>query len=127
MRHEYDAVLGNRLNREDGASRKFVENVLRLILRIIFGVNVPDANAPFRLMKADLVRKYLAMMPEDFNLPNVMLTTYFAYFHENIAFREITFRPRRAGTNSINLRRIFKIGFRAVRDFVNLRRCLKNA
>ena len=122
LRNEYDAVLGKRPNREDGASRKFVENVLRLILRLIFGVSVPDANAPFRLMKADLLRKYLTKMPEDFNLPNVMLTTYFAYFHENIAFRDITFKPRRAGRNSINIRKITAIGLKAVRDFIELKK-----
>ncbi|MBQ7221351.1 MAG: glycosyltransferase family 2 protein [Synergistaceae bacterium] len=127
LRHEYDAVLGSRPNREDGASRKFIELVLRMILRVIFGVSVPDANAPFRLMKASLLRKYLSRIPEDYNIPNVMLTTYFAYFHENIAFRKITFRPRQGGKNSINLRKIFKIGVKAVKDFANFRRDMKNA
>ena len=127
LRHDYDAVLGMRPHRKDGLSRKFVERVLCLTLRAIFGVSVPDANAPFRLMKADLLRKYLAKLPEDYNLPNVMLTTYFAYFHEHIAFREITFRPRQAGKNFINLHRIFKIGCQAVKDFVRFRRDMKNA
>ena len=125
LRNDYDAVLGKRPDRKDGASRKFVENVLRLILRVIFGVSVPDANAPFRLMRAELVRKYLAKMPEDFNLPNVMLTTYFAYFHENVAFRDITFKPRQAGTNFINIRKIVQIGLKAVSDFRQLRKKLK--
>ena len=122
LRNEYDAVLGMRPDRQDGASRKFVERILCGVLWMIFGVSVPDANAPFRLMKADLLRKYLAKMPEDFNLPNVMLTTYFAYFHENIAFRDITFRPRRAGKNSINIRKITAIGLKAVRDFIALKK-----
>ena len=127
LRNEYDAVLGKRPDRKDGAARKFVENVLRLILRVIFGVSVPDANAPFRLMRAELVRKYLAKLPEDFNLPNVMLTTYFAYFHENIAFQDITFKPRQAGTNFINIRKIVRIGLKAVSDFLKLRKNLKEA
>ncbi|MBQ7221794.1 MAG: glycosyltransferase family 2 protein [Synergistaceae bacterium] len=122
LRNEYDAVLGKRPERGDGASRKFVENVLRFILRLIFGVNVPDANAPFRLMKRGLLSKYLHKMPDDFNLPNVMLTTYFAYFHENVTFKAITFRPRQAGQNSINIRKIIAIGLKAVKDFLQLRR-----
>lgn len=126
LRNEYDAVLGSRPNRKDGASRKFIELVLRCILRVIFGVNVPDANAPFRLMKAELLKKYLPMMPENFNLPNVMLTTFFAYYHENIIFQDITFRPRQGGHNSINLRKIFMIGLRAVKDFVCIRRTMKH-
>ena len=126
LRHEYDAVLGMRPDRQDGEARKFVENVLRGMLRVIFGVKVPDANAPFRLMKASLLRKYIDRMPEDFNLPNVMLTTYFAYFREKIAFRKITFRPRQGGTNSINIRRIIRIGIKAAADFFMLRRGLRD-
>ena len=61
-------------------------------------------------------------MPENFNLPNVMLTTYFAYFHENIKFIEITFKPRQGGINSINIKKIMKIGWKAVGDFWQLRK-----
>jgi len=123
MRESYDAILGNRQGtRQDGKSRVFVENVLRKILKIVFGVKVKDANAPFRLMKRELVEKYIGKMPENFNLPNVMLTTYFAYFHENIAFKTISFKPRSAGVNSINIKKIIKIGIKAVKDFYYLKK-----
>ena len=126
-RRNYDAVLGKRSVRGDGKSRKFVENVLCAVVRIIFGVKVPDANCPFRLMSAELVSKYISMLPEDFNLPNVMLTVYFSYFHNNIAFRDITFRPRQGGKNFINVRRIISIGMKAVSDFRQLRKNLREA
>ena len=126
LRNEHDAVLGMRPDRQDGASRKFVERVLCMVLRMIFGVRVPDANAPFRLMRSELVKKYLYRMPEDFNLPNVMLTTYFAYFHEDIAFQGITFRPRQGGKNSINIRKIIAIGMKAVANFYALKRRIRH-
>ena len=122
LHDDYDAVIGTRPVRGDGAQRKFVERVLCFLIRIIFGVNLPDANAPFRLMKSSLVKKYISKLPHDFNLPNAMLTTYFAYFHERIKFLDITFRPRQGGVNSINVRKIFTIGIKAVRDFMKLRR-----
>ena len=127
LRNEHDAVLGMRPDRQDGASRKFVERVLCMVLRAVFGVKVQDANAPFRLMRSELVRKYLAKLPEDFNLPNAMLTTYFEYFHENIAFQRITFRPRQGGKNSINIRKIIAIGMKAVSDFRQLKKNLQEA
>ena len=127
LRNEHDAVLGTRLDRQDGATRKFVERVLCVVLRMIFGVRVPDANAPFRLIRSELVRKYLDMMPEDFNLPNAMLTVYFEYFHEDITFQGITFRPRQGGKNSINIRKIIAIGMKAISDFRMLRKNLKEA
>lgn len=119
---DYDAVLGNRSDRQDGESRKFVENTLRFILKMTFGVSVPDANAPFRLMKRELVEKYIDKMPVDFNLPNVMFTTYFAYFHEKLKFVHVTFKPRQGGTNSINIKKIVKIGWKAIGDFANLKK-----
>ncbi len=125
-RKNFDAILGKRPNRQDGMSRKFIENVLRLILKIIFGVSIPDANAPFRLMSAEILKKYLPMIPENFNLPNVILTTYFKYFDEKIKFIGITFRPRRAGKSFVNVKSIMKIGFKAVKDFYVIRRNLNH-
>lgn len=121
LRKQYDAILGKRNKRGDGLMRLLVERILCLILYFIFDIKVPDANAPFRLMKTSLVRKYLNKMPPDYNLPNVMLTTYFKYYSENIRFMQISFKPRQGGKNSINLPKIVKIGWQALRDFYALK------
>lgn len=126
LRFQYDAILGHRSERGDGVGRKFIENTLRFILRLYFKVNVPDANAPFRLMRRELVEKYIRKMPKNFNLPNVMLTTYFAYYKENIRFIKISFKPRQGGTNSINFKKIFQIGWKALGDFRRLKRHMKS-
>ena len=125
LREDYDAILGHRVDRKDGEDRKFVESTLCFILRAIFHVRVPDANAPFRLMRKELVEKYLCLMPENYNLPNVMLTTFFSYYAEKLAFLPISFRPRQGGVNSINLKKIVKIGWQAVIDFVQIRQRMK--
>ena len=122
LREYHDAILGNRTVRGDGASRAFVEKVVCLLLFVVFGVRVPDANAPFRLMKVSLVSKYLDRFSDDYNLPNIMLTTFFAYYKEKLAFREISFKPRQGGVNSINIPKIVKIGFNALGDFVKYRK-----
>ena len=122
QRGRYDAVIGNRTERGDGKSRKFVENVVCFLLRLIFGVKVPDANAPYRLMKADLVAQYIGKLPESFNIPNIMLTTFLVYYKEKVKFIPITFKPRQGGTNSINVKKIVKIGWQAVRDFRKLKK-----
>lgn len=75
-------------------------------------------------MKAALVAKYLKKLPLDYSLPNVMLTTYFAYFKENIQFIDITFQPRQGGANSINLIKIIKIGWKSLYDFYLLKKGL---
>jgi len=125
LRNEYDGIFGNRTVRGDGNDRAFVEKVVCFLLRLYFGVKVPDANAPFRLLKCDVVKKYLYKMEDDYNLPNIMLTTYFAHYKERQAFREITFKPRTAGVNSINIPKIIKIGWKALGDFHRLKKGMK--
>lgn len=114
---DYDCVMGNRPVRGDGKDRKMVENVLRTYVWMFFHVWVPDANAPFRLMKASIVKKYLDLMPKDFNLPNAVLAACFSKFHEKVCYKVITFKPRRGGVNSINPKKILKIGWKAISDF----------
>ncbi len=124
-RNRYDALIGYRRQREDGISRIFVTQTLRLVLRLIFGINIPDANTPFRLIRRELLDKYIPEIPKDFNLSNVMLSVLFLHYSENVRFLPITFHPRQGGVNSINLRKITKIGWQAVKDFRKIKRSLK--
>ena len=117
LRTRYAGIFGLRKDRGDGKIRAFVERVVCLLLGLYFHVAIPDANAPFRLMRADTVKKYLYRMDPDYNLPNIMMTTFFAYYHEKMRFRKITFRPRQAGVNSVNIPKIVKIGWKALGDF----------
>lgn len=125
LRKNYDAILGHRAVRGDGASRAFVEKVVCLLLRLYYGVNVPDANAPFRLMRSSVVDKYIVRFQPDYNLPNIMLTTFYSFYGEKLCFREITFKPRQGGANSINIPKIVKIGWNALGDFAEFKKGMK--
>ncbi len=116
-REQYDGIFGYRPVRGDGAVRKLVEKVVCLLLKLYFKVDVPDANAPFRLMKAETLKRYMGRLPQDFNIPNIMFTTFFVRYNEKTKFNEISFKPRQAGVNSINIPRIIKIGWKALGDF----------
>ena len=97
LRTKYDGIFGHRNIRGDGKLRAFVEQVVCFILKLYFGVRIPDANAPFRLMKTDIVRKYIDKLPVNYNIPNIMITTYFAYYKEKMTFKTISFKSRRGG------------------------------
>ena len=125
LRAEYDGIFGNRTVRGDGKGRAFIEKVVCALLRFYFGVKVPDANAPFRLMKASVVQKYLGRLDRDYNLPNIMMTTFFSYYNEKFIFKEITFKPRQGGVNSINIPKIVKIGGKALGDFRKFKKGMK--
>ena len=87
LRHKYDAILGNRVKRGDGKGRKFVEDVLRLMLLLYFNARTPDSGAPFRLMKRTIIEKYLHLMPMDYDLPNAFFSACFSRNKENHQFR----------------------------------------
>ncbi len=116
-REEYDAIIGHRQRRQDGFSRIVVTKVLKLVLLLVFGARITDANTPFRLMKRELLERHIQKVPTDFNLTNVLLTVSFVKSKEKICFMPITFRQRQGGVNSINIKKIIRIGIQAVKDF----------
>ena len=126
-RKAYDMVIGHRKGRQDGASRVFVTKMLRLVIRICFHVTVTDANTPYRLMRSEALDASLELIPESFNLSNVMISVIFAKKQLPVRYIPITFRPRQGGVNSINLKKICKIGRQAVRDFREMNRKLAGA
>ena len=116
-RENYDMVIGHRKGRQDGISRFFVTKTLKLVLKLIFGVWVTDANTPYRIMKADALSKCMDLFDDNYNLPNVIISVAMKKRKYKVLYRHITFRPRQGGVNSINLKKIFGIGYKALNDF----------
>lgn len=124
QRGAYDMIIGHRNARQDGIARIAVTKILKLTIRVCFGVTVTDANTPFRLMKADTLKKYIDLVPENFNLSNVVLSVIYAKKKLAVKYEPITFMPRQGGVNSINLKDIFRIGIQAVKDFREINKVL---
>ena len=116
-REKYDFQIGNRNHRKDGISRVFVTKILRLIVWLMFHEWVTDANTPYRLMTVNRLKPMLDIIPENYFLCNVAISAIAVKWHERCMWYPITFRPRQGGKNSINMRRIFKIGLKAFSDF----------
>lgn len=125
IKEQHDMVIGWRNGRQDGGSRVFVTKILKLVIWLCFGVSVTDANTPFRLMKADTMKKYIDLIPKDFNLSNVILSVIYAKKGCDVKYLPITFRPRQGGVNSINMKRIFGIGRQALKDFREINRAIR--
>ena len=104
LRKDYKMVIGHRNSREDGFSRIVVTKVLKLVIKLCFGVTVIDANTPFRLMESKSLKENIKYVPKDFNLSNVILSVIYAKKKESVKFIPITFKPRQGGVNSINLK-----------------------
>lgn len=124
QRKNYDMVIGFRKSRQDGTSRVFVTKTLKLVIRLCFGVSVADANTPYRLINANTLSQYIGLIPSDFFLSNVLMSVIFAKKNCRVKYLPITFRPRQGGVNSINLKKIWKIGVQALKDFRELNKTL---
>lgn len=115
-------LIGCRVHREDGISRLFVTRVLRLVLLLVFRVWVKDANAPYRLMRCDQLREVLKKVPKDFFLSNVLITVIYTKKKWGVYYYPITFLARQGGENSINMKKIFRIGQKSFCQFLALKK-----
>lgn len=122
QREEYDIQIGNRTSRQDGLGRIFVSSVLRFVVYLIFHTRLKDANTPFRLMKADKLNAIIRVIPEDFFLCNVAIAAIAKKWNYKIGWQDITFKPRQGGVNSINMRRILRIGVNAIIEFASIKK-----
>jgi hypothetical protein len=76
-------------------------------------------------MKADTLKKYISLVPKDFNLSNVIISVIYAKKGCTVKYIPITFRPRQGGVNSIDMKKIIKIGKQAFRDFKTINKSIK--
>lgn len=127
QRQDYDLIIGHRKGRQDGLSRVVVTKTLKAVIAACFGVSVRDANTPYRLMSAQTLRENIQLIPDGFNLSNVILTVVYTKKKMRILYIPITFQPRQGGVNSINLPKICKIGAKALSDFRKINREINKA
>jgi dolichol-phosphate mannosyltransferase len=125
-RQQYDFLIGLRNKRLDGVNRIFVTRVLKIILFLIFQVNVPDANTPFRLIRSKTLVKYLEIIPSDSFLSNVIMSTLIVKDKLPFLWLPIQFKPRQGGENSIDFKKIVKIGLKAINDFYKIKKKYMN-
>ncbi len=127
MRKNYDMIIGHRKRRQDGLSRVLVTKTLKMVLWLCFRVNIADANTPFRLMKADILKEQIGLIPDNYNLSNVLISVIYAKKRLAVKYLPITFRPRQGGVNSINMKKIIRIGKKAFKDFRYINKHLNKA
>jgi glycosyltransferase involved in cell wall biosynthesis len=112
-RQQADCVFGLRVTRDDGIVRNVVSKACSVLTSVVTGENLKDANVPYRLMTRAALENALRSVPKDFEVQNVALTLA---LKRNRALRwayvPIRFRARQGGTNTINLPKIARMGFR---------------
>ena len=117
-------IFGYRPKRGDGFSRWFISKVFKLLILIIFKVNVKDANVPFRLMRGELLKKYLTYIPDDMLLKNALLTILLQKDNQ-IKWKKISFSSRIGGKPSVHWVNFITIGLKVIKEYWSARKILK--
>lgn len=125
LRKDFDMVIGYRKYRKDGIQRIIVTKVLRFVIWCCFGIWVLDANTPYRLMSQKSLKENLKYIPSGFHLSNILLSVIYMKRGQSVKFKIITFKNRQKGCNSLNMKKITKIGIQAFRDFRVINKRLK--
>lgn len=73
-RHDYAALFGVRIGRQQGFGRWLISTVSRFAIQILFQGGVTDVNTPYRLLRSSVLAQIIAQVPADTFAPNVLIS-----------------------------------------------------
>jgi len=94
-------VLGFRTRRSTPLSRRFISRSLRILLRLVFRVRIPDANVPYRLMNRQYLDFAVRNIPAGVFIPNVCIAVLAHTLQIPVVHVPVTHRKRTTGKVSI--------------------------
>lgn len=109
-------ILGLRNNRDDAPHRKIVSKILRLYIRALYGINIPDSNIPFRLYEHRFLIGLLKRIPETCFAPNIFMSIEAKKSGENLWHIPINHKKRTTGTASLNVSHLTRAGLQTMRE-----------
>jgi dolichol-phosphate mannosyltransferase len=122
QRQDVDFVFGIREQRRDGGFRVFITRSMRLLNFAIWGIWIPDANCPFKLMRRDPMAQVLAKIPADSFIPMVCLSILARRMKFRVREQIVTHLPRRGGQQSLKgMMRWLKVSWNCAGELLRLR------
>lgn len=108
---DHKAVYGYRKTRDDGFKRRVISRFVTLFTYVATGIYVRDANVPYRLIHADIMKNIVDRVPTDFHLANIYVSVL-TRKQTPIKWVNIHFRDRSGGSPSVKTFSFVKHGFR---------------
>ena len=121
-RHNVDAVIGIRTNRNQPAGRRAITRAARFTARAAFGCRLADVNCPYRLMSSSALAPLLTVIPDDAFAPNVAISGMLARSRARLAEVAVPHRDRTTGTVSILGLKALRAALRSFGQTVRLSR-----
>ena len=110
-------TLGVRADRQDPSERLFVSSILKIVIRLVFGVSLQDPNCPFRLFPGAILKKLIEHVPNKAFAPNIFLSIL-AKSNTPVLEVFVSHAKRQAGTNSINRVNLLKVCWRSFKELL---------
>lgn len=101
-RHAYDFLLAQRSGKNASAGRRIISNTLRVMVRSLYGKGVADVNCPYRLLRAETLKKALEKIPSGSFAPNVLITAWFILKKKKIFTTVVNRRGQRLRPSRLN-------------------------
>jgi dolichol-phosphate mannosyltransferase len=100
-RKKFDALFGVRSERSQALSRRIVNACCNLTVRMLYGRGVKDANTPYRLIRASLLRQILDQIPPNTFAPNAIISGAVVKARARIMNHPVYCAPREKARSSL--------------------------
>ena len=124
-RDKSDFITGYRKVRHDALHRLIITKIVVLLNFLLFGKFLKDANIPYRLIKAEYLRKLLRALPANIFSPNIFLAVLAAKDGQNLMEIPIKHQDRETGQVSIVRLNLIKACLRSAKELFRFRLELK--
>ena len=120
-----DAVFGVRRRRYDPALRLQLTKLVRLMIGLLFGMRVFDANVPYKLLRRSIWQEARSCIPPGTLAPSLFLAIFATARGFNIVHMDVVHKERSTGEVSIRRLKLLKFCARGFRQMLAFRRCLR--
>lgn len=120
-----DAVFGVRRQRHDPQIRIWLTAFIRMLMPLMFGVKLFDANVPFKLISRSVWNEARTVIPDDTLTPSLFLAIYVKLKGFKVVEIPVTHRERATGTVSIKRWKLLSFCFRAFLQTLAFRRRIR--
>ena len=118
----HEAVFGVRRRRRDPALRLYLTAAIRSAVRLLFGVQLQDANVPYKLLRKSIWDEARPLVPDGTLAPSLFLAIIAKRRGYDIVELEVTHQPRNTGEVSIRRMKLLKFCARGLSQMLTLRR-----
>jgi dolichol-phosphate mannosyltransferase len=101
VRNGFDGILGVRVKREDTHLRFWLSRMIRIVIGLLFQVNLSDANCPFKLFRRSCWEQFRRLIVPGTLAPSLFWAIFLACGEMKMLEVEVPHRKRHSGTASI--------------------------